>query len=526
MADDICWHDAFAQAAIMNETVIYPQQSLYLVDRGLVRNAKPGIITRAGPKVTIPHGTATKHVCRSISHSDAPARGKHIIKDKNYKVRFVRPNVAIARETTCLLAATDAVPPDNKYGHRNHKTTDDQAAAAVLQRTRSVRNDKASFNLVPGSTNTLYGRLTAGMKPEAADLLHYYSVKIGRSFYPLHETAMPFEFNPVGTVWLPLAITDQVLLNAILLSAAVRAITNTETDSASQYFVTALQSVNEKIAKGTTNDATIAAVSCLVAIEHSLGNQEKSDIHRHGMYKMIDESGGVGKIDGRLLMKIYRAELHLSVDRLLHPVLPRLRRRVPSLRLPGSATPLKSYEEPWKLSLGLHPALSDAMSRLCELSQVLQYSADHSYPIKPRAFDEDIICVQHDLLCSLESTFPAASRACALAGLVYTKTLTRETPFEGSHSLIIAEALKGSYCVANFEGIANNIVLWIHVMAAFAATNTKDSAWFREKVRVSRGAMGVRTWSAAESHLEDIAWIRQVHSQYGQDLWAQMIVEG
>ena len=526
MAYGIRWPDAFGQGAVMNETVIYPQQSLYLVDRGLVRNAKSGFITRAGPKVTIPQGRASKHVCRSMSPSDAPARGKHIIKNKNYKVRFVRPNVAIARETTCPLAATDAVSPDNDYGSKNHKKSDGQAATVVLQRTGSVHIDNASFNFVRGSSNTLYGRLTAGMKPEAADLLHYYSVKIGQSFYPLHQTALLFEFNPVGTVWLPLAIKDQVLLNAILLSAAVRAITNTETDSASQYFLTTLQSVNDTIAKGTTNDATIAAVSCLVAIEHSLGNQEKSDIHREGMHKMIDECGGVGKIDGRLLMKIYRAELHLCVDRLLHPLLPRLRRRVPSLRIPGSATLLKSYGEPWKLSLGLEPALSDAMSRLCGLSQVLQYSADHSYPINPRAFDEDIICIQHDLLCSLKPTVSAASRACVLAGLVYTKTLTRETPFEGNHSLIIAEAMENSFYEANFEGLANNIVLWIHVMAAFAATSTKDSAWFRKKVRVSRDAMGVRTWYAAESHLEHIAWIRQVHSQYGQDLWAQMIVEG
>ena len=526
MADIICWHDAFAQAAIMNETVIYPQQSLYLVDRGLVRNAKRGFITRAGPKVTIPQGPASKHVCRSMSPSNAPARGKHITKDKNYKVRFVRPNVAIARETTCPLAATDVVSPEHEYGSKNYNMAHGQAAAVVLPGTTSVRNDKATFNLVPGSTNTLYGRLTAGMRPEAADLLHYYSVKIGRSFYPLERTAILFEFNPVGTVWLPLAITDQVLLNAILLSAAVRAITNTETDSASQYFVTALQSVNEKIAGGTTNDATIAAVSCLVAIEHSLGNQEKSDIHRKGMHKMIYECGGVGRIDGRLLMKIYRAEMHLCVDRLLHPVLPRLRRRVPSLRIPGSVTLLESYGEPWKLSLGLQPALSDAMGRLCGLSRVLQNSADYSYPINPRAFDEDVICVQHDLLCSLESSSSAASKACALAGLVYTKTLTRETPLEGKHSLIIAEAMKDSLGQANFGGIADDLVLWTHVMAAFAATDTKDSAWFSKRVRVSRDAMGARTWYAAEPHLEHIAWIRQVHSQYGQDLWARMIMEG
>ena len=319
---------------------------------------------------------------------------------------------------------------------------------------------------------------------------------------------------------------DQVLLNAILLSAALRAVSNAKTHSTSQYLLETLQLVNERIANGTTNDATIGAVSCLVMIEHSLGDQQRSSIHRKGMHDMIVGRGGVETVDDRLLMKIYRAELHLCVDRLLQPILPRLRRQVPPLHIRGATTLARSNKEPWKLFLGLQPELSDVMSRLCELSRVLQYSADYNHSINPRAFDEDVICIQHDLLSALESTLPALSRACALAGLVYTKTLTREIPFDGSQSLIIAETMKDAFCKAYPEGVPDATVLWIHVMAAIAASNTNDSAWFRKKLRAFRDTMGLRTWHGAEFWLQKVAWIRQVHSTYGQDLWAKMTVEG
>ena len=165
----------------MHETVIYPQQSLFLVDRSFSTNGEQGnSLGRDGTRVILPSHSASRDVYRDTPPSNVPARKSCRPKNRKFRVRFVRPGVTTARETTLPLplAGTDAISPHSEPGHKGDEKVDTRGGDMPLQVPNSHCVDNSAFSLVPGSSNTLYGRMAANMNPEAADLLHYCKLRI------------------------------------------------------------------------------------------------------------------------------------------------------------------------------------------------------------------------------------------------------------------------------------------------------------------------------------------------------------
>jgi len=139
-------------------------------------------------------------------------------------------------------------------------------------------------NYISGSATGLYGVVDSNVS-SFQDLLSYCMlrplpssfvqltgedpVRVGHAFYPL-EGHVPFQFNPIQSVWLPLALTDEVLLHAILYATALHLWRATSGDSSrdvSTLTNIVFNGINRRLADNKLSDATVGAVSCLAMVE-------------------------------------------------------------------------------------------------------------------------------------------------------------------------------------------------------------------------------------------------------------------
>lgn len=77
---------------------------------------------------------------------------------------------------------------------------------------------------------------------------------------------LKFEYNTLQKIWLPVAVTDEVLLPTILFASALH-VHHDEFKGASLLMKVILDRLNRRLRAKTLSDATIGAVSCLAMCE-------------------------------------------------------------------------------------------------------------------------------------------------------------------------------------------------------------------------------------------------------------------
>jgi hypothetical protein len=136
--------------------------------------------------------------------------------------------------------------------------------------------------------------------------------------------------------------------------------------------------------------------------------------------------------------------------------------------------------------------------------------------LDPKAFDEDIISIQHELLRIPDIAEREIAIACRLGALIYVKTLTREAPFSALSSRVVVQKLKR---IAE-EPRAAPLLLWLYSMGGIASQGLPARSWFTNKLLEFVLLPGeLLTWMSVKEALRKILWIEMIHEGPCKQLW-------
>ena len=340
--------------------------------------------------------------------------------------------------------------------------------------------------------------------------------------YPISKS-VPLTYNPVETIWFPAVVTDEVSLHTILFSCAMHYFLGSghlifrDSDLLMKVI---LDRLNRRLQNGNYSDLTIGAISCMALCENHLGNHEKSRMHAAGMSDMIRARGGFKAVKDVLHMKIYRADTIAAVDTLSHPHLPRPTRTTASVYAAMAPDIPPTSIKPVIAGLGFSSTVSEALMELSHLCCVLNYAADKRFLVDPLAFDEDVICIQHDLLRSLNPAQNKVEKLCVLTALIFIQTLTREVPFSRLCASHISRELKTSLPAVNTATAPARLIFWMLFMGGLVSTETNEKRWFRTRLKdfqILRNDLF--SWESMRAQLQQIFWVNSVQDPLGINLW-------
>ena len=219
-----------------------------------------------------------------------------------------------------------------------------------------------------------------------------------------------------------------------------------------------------------------------------------------------------------------RADVEGAVDSVSTPQLPPIIRSQP---------PIFSMLEPTKAlhrnndllhilsSCDISQELRTSLLDLSRFSQALEYAFSRpEVLLHPKAFDEDVISIQHDLLSIPGATESALATACRLGALIYVKTLTRDKPFSPPTSNVVVQKLKNSLTRVAGEPGAAPLVLWLYFMGGIASQGQALRPWFTKRLLefvISPGEL--LTWVSVKKALKKVLWIELIHEGPCKQFW-------
>jgi hypothetical protein len=167
------------------------------------------------------------------------------------------------------------------------------------------------------------------------------------------------------------------------------------------------------------------------------------------------------------------------------------------------------------------PELRTTLLDLSRFSQAMDYAFSRSgVSLDPKAFDEDIISIQHELLRIPDIAEREIAIACRLGALIYVKTLTREAPFSALSSRVVVQKLKSSLTRIAEEPRAAPLLLWLYSMGGIASQGLPARSWFTNKLLEFVLLPGeLLTWMSVKEALRKILWIEMIHEGPCKQLW-------
>jgi hypothetical protein len=339
--------------------------------------------------------------------------------------------------------------------------------------------------------------------------------------YPISQYVR-MSYNPLETIWFPAVLTEEVALYAVLYSSAghFSARSGQALDKDIGLLMSAiLDRLNRNLRHGKHTDLTLGAISCLALCESSSGNHDRWKLHASGMDEIVRARGGFGNIQNSLHMKLYRADIIGAVDSLAKPHFPRPRRTTLPLALQFLPADVKSTEF-LLADLQVKHSLVNAWKNLSNLCGALNYAAENKIVIDPYSFDEDIICVQWDLLQLLPAEQKTPERLCALTALIFIQMLTRDVPYDSYASDRLSRNLKEALSLADIATWPVPLIFWLLFVGGLVSVGTTERQWFRKRLRVFIHMRGELTdWESAKSLLKKVLWVEGIDDPYGKVLW-------
>lgn len=333
--------------------------------------------------------------------------------------------------------------------------------------------------------------------------------------------------NAIKEIWLPAAINDEVFLHVILLSSAMHYISTMncqEVGDSKVLMKVIFDRLNRRLQTEKYSDTTIGAISCLALCENGQGNHTQWAMHAAGMSEMIRNRGGMASIPPEKRLKLYRGEIIGAVDTLSMPRLPRPPRTTKSLydamkmSFPPHVKLLSTLFES-----DLTPNMFDLLIDLSLFSQTLNYAAKSGAVIDSTAYEEDITCMQYDLLNFDMLSATTMDSACRLAALAFGQSIMLETPFVRTASTEISRQLQSIVAALRIEGAESDVLFWIRVMGALVSSHTDEKDWFRAQLRDAVGQRGdLVTWTDAKVLLEALFWVDCLLDVQGERLWHEL----
>ncbi|KEF57165.1 uncharacterized protein A1O9_07355, partial [Exophiala aquamarina CBS 119918] len=342
---------------------------------------------------------------------------------------------------------------------------------------------------------------------------------MANAIFPMAQY-LNFEYNTLQKIWLPVAVTDEVLLHTILFASALY-FHRDDFKDASLLMKVILDRLNRRLHNKTLSDATIGAVSCLAMCENTLGKHQRYAMHMSGMAEMVRVRGGMATIRRELQMKIYRADIAGAVDSLSSPRLSSPMRASKSLyQLLSLERMHKSPLEVMLEASGVSQGTMDLLVELSHLSFAIEHAITSRIVLDPLSFDKEMLCVQSDLLNLAITSKAVLDGACGLGALIYLQTLTRLDPFIKSSSEALSRELQVALQYLNIAEVSSPLIFWLLIMGGLVSFETSDRSWFRSKLRnLQVSWKGVITWESMKIQLMSVMWIERIHDDFGQALW-------
>jgi hypothetical protein len=175
-------------------------------------------------------------------------------------------------------------------------------------------------------------------------------------------------------------------------------------------------------------------------------------------------------------------------------------------------------------SANINPQLRASILNLSRFSRAMNYAFNRSGVfLDPRAFDEDIISIQHELLSIPQITESELATACRLGALIYVKTLTRELPFSLLSSKVMVHKLQMSLMNITEEPRATPLLLWLYFIGGIASQGLPARSWFMNQLLEFMLRSGeLITWVSAQRALSKVLWIELIHEGPCKRLWDEI----
>ncbi len=322
-------------------------------------------------------------------------------------------------------------------------------------------------------------------------------------------------------------MNDEVLLHVILFCSALHQscmLDCSDFSDSKVLFKVILDRLNRRMQARRYSDETIGAISCLALCENQLGNHAKWAMHATGMSEMIQSRGGIAAIPEEMQLKLYRADIIGAVDTLSSPRLPRPIRTSKSLYrainvdIPPTVSLISELAD-----ADLTPNLFDIFIDLSYFCQALNVAAKTQIAVDSRTYEEDVFCIQYDLITSVRASQRDIECACRLAALVFMQSIMKEIPFIKTSSGIISRELQRSLWGLEVEREPGSLIFWTLVMGALVSSRTNEKEWYRDKLRAMASWPGnLVNWQNAKAKLQEIVWIESLQDPFGQQLWHEV----
>ena len=245
---------------------------------------------------------------------------------------------------------------------------------------------------------------------------------------------------------------------------------------------------------------------------------------------MVALRGGLQNIEESLHMKISRSGTEGAVNTLSQPHLQLVLRAHPpisdSLNLP--TTNFGPQQDAFSRLLrwaGTFAALQQALLKLQSFSHTLRFlSVDIDAGIHPRAFDEDVLFLRHELLSLRGTAQQPLDSALIVAAFVYIKTITREMPLFAASSSLLVDKLRTRILRAEPVLRSSHSVLWLWsmFMGANRSTGTLPQEWFTQQIGLLMPASNEPSfgkWNYVKELLMQVLWINTIHEKPCLAIW-------
>lgn len=175
-------------------------------------------------------------------------------------------------------------------------------------------------------------------------------------------------------------------------------------------------------------------------------------------------------------------------------------------------------------SSGVSQQPTNLLVQLSHMSSAIEHAMNSRTVLDPLTFDEEVLCVQSDLLMSVTAGGARLDKACELGALIYLQTLTRSAPFIKSSSEALSRELQVSLLHINVAEISCPLMFWLLVMGGLVSFATSERDWFRSQLRNCEVSWkGMITWECMKVQLMSVMWIDRIHDNFGRELWEDVV---
>lgn len=336
---------------------------------------------------------------------------------------------------------------------------------------------------------------------------------IATMVYPM-ENRIRVKTNPARHLWFPLALNDELLLQAFVWVSALHHSLATKTSEPPElpYLTKSIiELVNTRLKEGNLSVTTIGAVSCLTLSERWRGNMSMAELHLKGLAGVFRQRQLSSPVPSEYITKIWKADIVHNGDILRKPFLPR---PPPTSRISGNVLNWELASSTATTCILRANNISSALisifwtiRRLCWMVEDLW---QRNAVLNADEFGYDVTCIQHDLL-TIDTT-SCLDEAVKIALLCFTKPLNRLRPFDYAASIHPSRQLRQNLEHVAGAAIDINLNLWLYFIGALASQETPDQPWFVTNLTslLEQNDCGFE-WHAIKPHLESVAWTSVFH---------------